>query len=128
MAFSNSLCFPCLFPVQAQTFPVPIYVICEYNIPYAKLTKQNYPASNKNWKCSQQILKYILPLESGNLQIEHTKFPVFWQSFQIPCVFPDFFVATFPVFSCTVYSSGYPDTNIYPHISLSSSIHILQCK
>ena len=30
IAFSNSLCFPCLFPVQHQIFPVPIYVICDY--------------------------------------------------------------------------------------------------
>ena len=26
------LCFPCLFPVLLQIFPVPIYMICDYYI------------------------------------------------------------------------------------------------
>ena len=34
------------------------------------------------------IEKTFLTLESGNLQLEQTKLPVFWQNFQIPCVFP----------------------------------------
>ena len=45
----------------------------------------------------RQQLKCLLPLESGNLQLEQTKFPVFWQNFQIPCVSPDReFVGHFP--------------------------------
>ena len=32
IVFSNSLCFPCVFPVRPQIFPVPIYMICEYYI------------------------------------------------------------------------------------------------
>ena len=32
IVFSNSLCFPCVFPVQSQIFPVPIYIICDYYI------------------------------------------------------------------------------------------------
>ena len=48
-----------------------------------------------------QISKYLLPLESGNLQLEQTKFPVFWQNFQITCVFPDR-VFSFPCFLCAV--------------------------
>ena len=53
-----------------------------------------------------QILKYRLSLESGSLQLEQTKFPVFWQNFQIPCVFPDreFFWPFSPFSLC----SGYP--------------------
>ena len=30
IVFSNSLCFPCVFPVQPPIFPVPIYIICDY--------------------------------------------------------------------------------------------------
>ena len=46
---------------------------------------------------------FTFSLESLNLQLEQTKFrvfPVFWQNFQIPCVFPDreFLLAIFPVF------------------------------
>ena len=32
IAFSNSLCFHCFFPVRLQIFPVRIYVICDYYI------------------------------------------------------------------------------------------------
>ena len=32
IVFSNSLCFPCFFPVQQQTFPVPIYIISDHYI------------------------------------------------------------------------------------------------
>ena len=85
IVFSNSLCFSCLFPVQPQIFPVPIYMICNYNI-----HKTDVSSLKKN---------YLLPLESGNLQLEQTKFPVFWQNFQIPCVFLDreFSFTIFPV-------------------------------
>ena len=41
------------------------------------------------WKFLQQIWQCPLPSESGNLQLVHTKFPVFWQNVQIQCVFPD---------------------------------------
>ena len=58
-------------------------------ITYTKLTWQTYEALIILGTFSQQILKCILPLESGNLQLEQTKFPVFWQNFQIPYVFPD---------------------------------------
>ena len=30
IVLSNSLCFPCVFPVQSQIFPVPISIICDY--------------------------------------------------------------------------------------------------
>ena len=84
IALSNSLCFPCVFPIQLQIFPVPIYVICDYYIHKTDL------ADLSNFtEFSHQISEYLLPLGSGNLQLEQTKFPVFWQIFQIPCVFPD---------------------------------------
>ena len=80
---------PCVFPVRRQIFT------------YTKLTWQTY-----QFEIFQQILKYLLLLESGNLQREQTKFPVFWQNFQIPCVFPDrdFFGGLFSLFSlCSRY-------------------------
>ena len=54
--------------------------------------------------CSRQILTHLLPLESGNLQHEQTKLPVFWQNFQIACVFPEreFSFGYFPCFPCAV--------------------------
>ena len=57
-------------------------------------------ASKKKWKFLLQISQYLLPLELGNLQLEQTKFPVFCQNFQIPCIFldRDFCWAIFPVF------------------------------
>ena len=62
-------------------------------ITYTKLTWWTYPASKGNWKFSRQILKYLLHLETGNLQLEQTKFPVF------PCVFAKFL----KVFSLTIF-------------------------
>ena len=89
---------PCVFPVWPQIFPVPIYMICDYYI-YAKLTSEIF-------KYSLQIPKYLLLLESGNLRVEQTKFPVFWPNFQIPCVFPDReYLRPFSLFSLR---SGYP--------------------
>ena len=55
---------PCFFPVQRQIVPVQIYIICDYNITF-----------------SQQIWQYPISLESRNLQLEQTKFPVFWKNF-----------------------------------------------
>ena len=46
-------------------------------ITYTKLTWQTYQALKQKWRFSWQILKYLLPLESGNLQLEQTKFPEF---------------------------------------------------
>ena len=72
-------------------------------ITYTKLTWQIYPASGKKWKFSRQILQYPLLLESGNLQLEQTKFPVVSLCFGKISKFPvfsltDFVVAIFPVF------------------------------
>ena len=94
IAFSNSLCFPCYFPARPQIFPAPIYVSCDYYRHKTDLTDFNF-------FFLRQISKSLLPLESENLQLGKTKFPVFWENFQIPCVFPyrDFFwpFSVFPV-------------------------------
>ena len=66
-------------------------------------TKLPYPDPPKKWTFSQQIPKYFLLIGSGNLQLEQTKFPVFWQNFQIRCVFPDRdFFCHFPCFPCAM--------------------------
>ena len=92
---------PCVFPVFSLLERK--FSLCQFTrfvtITYTKLTWQTYPASKTIWKFSQQISKYRLPLESRNLQLEQNKFPVFWQKFKIPCVFPDgIFFVIFPVF------------------------------
>ena len=118
---------PCVFPVQPQIFPVPIYIICDYyihktdladlssfwikmeiftaNIDFTlrKKLKNLPPPPKKIGNCKKRVPlstylvtrpldrkhTFLVALESGNLQLEQTKFPVFWQIFQIPCVFPD---------------------------------------
>ena len=97
---------PCVFPVQPQIFPVPISIICDCYI-YTKLTWQTFPASGKKWKFLQQILQYPLPMASGNLQLEQTKFPMFSLHFGIVSKFPVFsltgnFLCHFPCFPCAV--------------------------
>ena len=87
IAFSNllfSLSDCKLFPCQFTSF---------VTITYTKLTWQIYPASGKKWEFSQQISQYRLPLESGNLQLEQTKCPVFALCFGK--------ISKFPVFSLT---------------------------
>ena len=71
---------------------------------YTKLTLQTYPASKEIWKFSLQVSKYLLPLESGNLQLKQTKFSVFSLHFTKISKFPKGFSPIFPVFLC----SGYP--------------------
>ena len=95
VAFSNSLCFPC----PSATFP------CTNLHDLWLLHTQNW--LGRLFQLQSQISKYLLPLESGDLQLEQTKFPVFWHNFKIPCVFPDRdFWGPFSLFSlCT----GYPD-------------------
>ena len=61
----------CVFPVQPHIFAVPLYVICDYYIHKTDLIDSS--SFKQIWKKS----KYLLPLESGNLQLEQTKFPVF---------------------------------------------------
>ena len=74
-------------------------MICEYYIHKTDLAYLIYKRKFEILAANIEKNK-ILPLESGNLQLEQTKFPVFWQNFQIPCVFPDrdFSPSIFPVF------------------------------
>ena len=59
-----------------------IYVICDYYIQKTDLA--DLSSFKQFWEFGGQILKSILPLESGNLQLEQTKFPVVLQNFLIP--------------------------------------------
>ena len=62
-------------------------MICDFYIHKTDLA--GLSSFNKFLVIFAAISKYLLPLELGNLLPEQTKFPVFWQNFQIPCVFPD---------------------------------------
>ena len=72
-------------------FRVPIYVICDIH----KTDLADLSSFRNIWKFSRQILKFLLPLESGNLQHEENKFPVLGK------------VSKFPVFSRTGNSFGH---------------------
>ena len=102
---------PCVFPVRPQIFPVPIYMICDYYIHKTDLADLSsliffffFGGGGGGGEFSRQISKYLLPLESGNLQLEQTKFPVFSQCFGKMSKFPVFsltrifVVVIFPVF------------------------------
>ena len=63
---------PCIFPVHPQMFPLPIYVIYDYNT-YTKLTWQTYIQVKKNWgKFSRQISQYPLPLSLYSTVTQNT--------------------------------------------------------
>ena len=67
------------------------------SITYIKLTRWTYPVSKRIWKRLRQILKHLLPLDSGNLQLEQTIFFVFSLYFgKISRL--GFFWGSFPVF------------------------------
>ena len=135
ISFSNSLCFPCFFPVR-----LPIYVICDYYINKTDLADLS----------SFQKNGFLKKIFLANIEISFTfritdfktlanqipcVFPVFWQNFQIPCVFPDgIFWAIFPVFSVPVilYRYFYP-TCAYnegntEHINCIFSKKLLSCQ
>ena len=102
IAFSNSLCFPCM----TVNFPCAnlrdLWLLHTLNCLIQIL--------RKNGKFLRQIPKYLLLLGSGKLQLEQTKFPVFWQNFQIPCLFPDRdFFWPFFLFSLFSLGRGYPE-------------------
>ena len=73
--------FSLFSPCPTQIFPVPIYVICDYY-------RHKTDLADFKKKNSRQISKYLLPLESGKLQLGKNKFPVFWQNYffgHFPC-------------------------------------------
>ena len=89
IVFSNSLCFPRFFPVQPQIFPVPIYIICNYYIHKTMLA--DLFSFWKKEKIFAENIAISFPFrirEFYNLMpTKFPVFPVFWQNFQIPCVF-----------------------------------------
>ena len=110
---------PCVFPFfppdRSQIFPVPIYVICDFYIHKTDLADlSSFFLKNGNFP-SILLSKYLLPLESGNLQLEQIKFPVFSLCFgkfsKVPVfsltgIFFDHFLC-FPRFPCAVGTLSY---------------------
>ena len=72
------------------------YEICDYHI--HKIDLADLSSFITNLEIFASKIEISFTLESGNLQREQPKFPVFWQNFQIPCVFPVFF-GPFSLFS-----------------------------
>ena len=87
------------------------FFLCQFTwcvtITYTKLTWQMYPSSKKTLKLWRQVSQYSLSLESGNLQLEQTKFSVFSLCFGK--------ISKFPVFSLTGIIFGH-----FPLFSLCS--------
>ena len=108
----------CIFKFPVFSLSNHKFSLCQFTqfatIIDTKLTWQTYPASGKKVEFSQQISQYHLPLGSGNLQLEQTQFPVFWQDFQIHCVFPDrdFFGPFFLFSLCRGYPVKYTNVRI----------------
>ena len=103
IVFSNSLCFPCVFPVQLLIFPVTIYLICDYYIHKTDLVDLS-SFWEKKGIFLQQISQYPLLLESEHSQLEQAKFPVISLCFDKILKFPVFSLCfdkipgVFPVF------------------------------
>ena len=86
-----------------------------------------FPCPITNFRCdnlkfSPQISQYPLPLESANLQLEQTKFPVFSLCFGEIIKFPvfsltGFFCGHFPCFSCAVGTLPFQNTVSVPLLS-----------
>ena len=107
IVFSNSLCFPCVFPVQSQFFPVPISIICDY---YIHKTDLAYLSSfwEKNGNCHGKYRNILYLWHQGiyNLRKQNSlsvcfgkisKFPVF----SLTGIFFGHFPC-FPCFPCAV--------------------------
>ena len=118
IVFLISLCFPCVFPVQPQIFPVPIYIICYYYIHKIDLADQSRFWKKKR-KISLQISQYPFTLESGNLQLEQTKFPGFSQGFGKISKFPGFSLTVifWGPFSLFALCCGYPELPYLPPLT-----------
>ena len=90
---------PCVFPVQSQIFPVPIFIICDYYIHRTDLADLSSVWEKMEIFVANIAISFTFGIREFTNKIPCV-FPVFWQNFQIPCVFPDrdFFLAIFPVF------------------------------
>ena len=95
---------PCVFPVQSQIFPVPIYIICEYYI-HTKLTCRPIQILEKKLKffAAHITISFTFRIR----ELNQTKFPVFSLCFGKISKFPVFsltgiFFCHFPCFPCAV--------------------------
>ena len=92
---SNCILKFLVFPVRRQIFPVSIYVICDYYIYKTNL------ADLSSFEILREIFAANIEISFtwGHLQLEQTKFPKFWQNFQIPVFsLTENFGGNFPVF------------------------------
>ena len=90
-----------LFFSLSVNFSVLIYKICDSNI--HKTALADISSFLKKLELSLHISYYSLPFESRSLQLEQTKFPMFWQNFRILFGFPDReFCGHFPCFPCAM--------------------------
>ena len=108
---------PCVFPVRPQIFQVPIYVICEYYIHRTDLADLSSQLLGKKWIFFAVTFAISFTFRIKTFTTWDNKipcvFPVFWQNFQISCVFPDRdFFLPFSLFSLCC---GYPGVRDISH-------------
>ena len=105
------------YPLKNCIFKFPVFSLsdrkfslCQFTwfvtCTYTKLTWQTYPASKILGKFPWQILKHLLPLESGNLELEQNKFSVFSLWF-CKISLTIIFFGHFPGFPCAVRTLRY---------------------
>ena len=116
-SFSNSLCFPCFFPVWLQIFAV----ICDYYIHLTDLADISSFKKDLGIFAADIFTFRIREFTTWANKIPCV-FPVFWQNFQIPRVFPD--REYFWPFSLFCLCSGHPELGI-KQISAESPYHHL---
>ena len=105
IVFSNSLCFSCVFPVQLQIFPVPVYIICDYYIHKTELA--HLPSFWKKKEIFAANIAISFTFRTRELQLEQTKFAVFSLCFGKISKLSVFslkgiFFGPFPCFPCAV--------------------------
>ena len=97
---------PCVFPVQSQIFPVPIYIICDYYIDETDLADlSNFWGKKGNFRGKYRNIFYLQKQGIYNLSKQNSlcfgkisKFPVFsltgkffwsFSLFSLCCGYPD---------------------------------------
>ena len=95
---------PCVFPVQSQIFPVPIYIICDYYIDETDLADlSNFWGKNGNFHGKYRSILYLENQGIYNLSKQNSLgFPWVLAKFPNSLCFPSqgIFIGHFPCFSC----------------------------
>ena len=99
--FFKFFVFSLFFSLSVNFSVVLTYKICDSNI--HKTALADISSVLKKLELSLHISYYFLPFESRSLQLEPTKFPMFWQNFRNLFGFPDReFCGHFPCFPCAM--------------------------